>query len=183
MSMWKNYLTNKYIKMYTIKHPIGGHLNHNCEKDKFEYEDICILVCNSLQEAFEMSQNDFNEFYALLGKRSTSVGDIIVTPDNVHYFVDKVGFTEIPATVSEWKPIHPEPKVVGKIDLDNSSKPSDVSVRRVGNMIEFSIPMKVSLSHTYHLQAELGYPAAGYGHYNFQSSLIETKWLCSQSSD
>lgn len=170
--------------MYTIKHPVGGLLNYNCEKEKFEYEDICILVCDSLQEAFMMSQNDFNTDYALLDKRSTSVGDIIVTPNNVHYFVDKVGFTEIPLSVSEWtKPIHPEPKVVGKIDLDNSSQPSDVSVKRVGNMVEFSIPMKISEAHSYHLQAELGYPAAGYGHYNFQSSLSESKWSCAQSSD
>lgn len=169
--------------MYTIKHPVGGLLNYNCEKEKFEYEDICILVCDSLQQAFEMSQNDFNTDYALLDKRSTSVGDIIVTPNNVHYFVDKVGFTEIPLSVSEWKPVHPEPKVVGKIDLDNSSQPSDVSVRKAGGMVEFSIPMKISDAHSYHLQAELGYPAAGYGHYNFQSSLSESKWACSQSSD
>lgn len=169
--------------MYTIKHPVGGHLNNDCERGHFQYETICLLDCSSLQEAFEMSQNDFNPDYNLLGKRSTSVGDIIVNPENVHFFVDKIGFTEIPATVSEWKPIHSEPKVIGKIDLDNSSKPSDVSVRKVGNMIEFSIPMKIFVEHAYHLQAELGYPAAGYGHYNFQSSLIETKWSCSQSSD
>ena len=62
---------------------------------------FCSIDCNSLEEAFKLSQNDFSERYATLGKRSTSVGDIIVdVRDEKHYFVEGIGFSEpIPHTV------------------------------------------------------------------------------------
>lgn len=87
---------------YKILHPIGGSLNHNMARGLYEFENICSIDCESLEEAFKLSQNDFSERYASLGKRSTSVGDIIIDTDElIHYMVAGRKFIEIPPTVAQ----------------------------------------------------------------------------------
>ena len=59
------------------------------EKRNFKY--IGAVMASSLEEAFMLSQNDFNEEYAEIGARSTSVGDMILD-GNDFYLVKMVGF-------------------------------------------------------------------------------------------
>lgn len=97
-----NNMQNK-MKNFRILHPIGGTLNTNMERGLYEFEPICSIDCESLEQAFKLSQNDFSERYASLNKRSTSIGDIIIdTDENIHYMVAPRGFTEIPFTVSQY---------------------------------------------------------------------------------
>lgn len=84
---------------YIIYHPYGGTLNHACRRGIHEFQRVAIVNANSLEQAYRKGQNDFNEQYASLGLRSTSVGDIITAPDNTHHMVMPVGFQEVPHTV------------------------------------------------------------------------------------
>jgi len=59
------------------------------EKRDFKY--IGAVMASSLEEAFILSQNDFNEEYAEIGARSTSVGDMILD-GNDFYLVKGIGF-------------------------------------------------------------------------------------------
>ena len=59
------------------------------EKRDFKY--IGAVMASSLEEAFILSQNDFNEEYAEIGARSTSVGDMILD-GNDFYLIKMVGF-------------------------------------------------------------------------------------------
>jgi hypothetical protein len=78
---------------------MGGEINHNCDKHKFQYDFVDFVQAHSLEQAFKLAQNDFNPAYRDLGFRSTSVGDIIVTPSGKHYMVKGMGFEEIPPSV------------------------------------------------------------------------------------
>jgi len=97
-------LENKKLREFTIMHPKNGVLNQFCERGVYEYEYITTRIQTSLDEAFRMSQNDFSDHYRALGRRSTSVGDIIIDLENgQHYFVSGTGFTAIPETVAQQK--------------------------------------------------------------------------------
>lgn len=85
----------------SVLHPINGVLNPLCLRGEYEYEHITTVECESLEEAFRLSQNDFSEEYSSLNKRSTSVGDIMIV-DGVHYFISGISFTEIPHTVATY---------------------------------------------------------------------------------
>lgn len=91
----------KYIKTmitFSIYHPIGGAINHRCERGLYQYEHIGSVEALSLEDAYKKAQNDFNKKYRDLGHRSTCVGDIITTEDTCH-IVDSFGFIEVPDTV------------------------------------------------------------------------------------
>jgi len=89
------------MKNFKILHPFDGSLNHNMDRRLYQFEQICSIDCESLEQAFKLSQNDFSEKYASLGKRSTSVGDIIIDTDEmIHYMIAGRGFIEIPPTVA-----------------------------------------------------------------------------------
>ena len=82
---------------YNIYHPFDGVINHECSPDTHMFEYIGMVKANSLQDAFSKSQNDFNDEYAELNRRSTSVGDIIAGPDNACHMVMGTGFKKVPA--------------------------------------------------------------------------------------
>lgn len=92
------------MKNFRIMHPINGVLNHNMERGLYEYQTIQeYFQADSLNDVFRLTQNDFSKTYASLGKRSTSVGDIIIDLDrNIHYMVANIGFIEIPSTVARY---------------------------------------------------------------------------------
>lgn len=81
------------MNTYEIFHPVGGAMNHECKSATYEYEKIAEIKAPNIEKAFVLSQNDFNEEYAKLNKRSTSVGDIIaIAGDDVfgNYGCDKI---------------------------------------------------------------------------------------------
>jgi len=88
--------------VYYIYHPKGGSMNHDCVPAQFMYDMVYKLEANSFEEAFKMSQNDFNEDYASKGHRSTSVGDIIMSQEdydnNRCHLVKGNGFQDVPST-------------------------------------------------------------------------------------
>ena len=91
------------MKDYRIFHPVGGALNTKKERGVYEYELVCTVKAESLEDAFKLSQNDLSPEYRELKARSTSVGDIIVDDsEEIHYFVDNVGFEEIPFNVVQY---------------------------------------------------------------------------------
>jgi hypothetical protein len=92
------------MKNFRILHPVGGGLNTNMDRGLYEYEIIQeYFVAKSLNDVFRLTQNDFSKLYASLGRRSTSVGDIIIDLDeNIHYMVAGRGFIEIPYTVAQY---------------------------------------------------------------------------------
>ena len=66
------------MKTFEIYHPIGK-MNHvaNVESLKtFTYKKVGEVLAENIYAAFKEGQN-FNPSYAILGVRSTSVGDII----------------------------------------------------------------------------------------------------------
>ena len=77
-------------------------MNHDCVPAQFMYDMVYKLEANSFEEAFKMSQNDFNEDYASKGHRSTSVGDIIMSQEdydnNRCHLVKGNGFQDVPST-------------------------------------------------------------------------------------
>lgn len=87
---------------YYIFHPIGGSMNHFCDCNTYMYELIHSVEANSFEEAFRLGQNDFNEEYAKIGVRSTSVGDIIQSTDDIDklqcHLVKGMGFQTVPNT-------------------------------------------------------------------------------------
>ena len=82
---------NKVMKIYNIYHPIDGQLNTECKYYAYMYECIGSVEAKHINDAFRLAQNDFNEEYASLHRRSTSVGDII-TDGNGYYMVKAMGF-------------------------------------------------------------------------------------------
>ena len=86
--------------MYTLYIPVGGHINYACVRGEFEYDSVFSLKADSLEEAFRLTQNDFNEDYASLGLRSSAVGDIFMdVMHGTYYMVNGIGFVEVPSTV------------------------------------------------------------------------------------
>ncbi len=76
---------------FYIYHPLHAEINSRCKEKSYEYEEVCIIHCESLEEAVRLSQNDNCEGYASLGLRDTQIGDVIVY-DNKHYLIKSYGF-------------------------------------------------------------------------------------------
>ena len=85
------------LRRFGVYHPKGGELNMCCKLDSHEYEYVTSIEVETLVRVFYKAQNDFNPAYASLGKRSTSVGDII-TNGNAVFMVRPVGYKRIPKT-------------------------------------------------------------------------------------
>jgi hypothetical protein len=64
------------LKMYHIYHCINKHYMFT-ETEKQPRKYVGFVLADSLDQAFKLSQNDFNPDYAKYGARSTSVGDLI----------------------------------------------------------------------------------------------------------
>jgi hypothetical protein len=74
------------LKQFNIYHPVGGNMNHECSLEGYTYEFIGSIKSENLVRSFYLSQNNFNPAYAKLGKRSTSVGDIVSDGKTVHMY-------------------------------------------------------------------------------------------------
>ena len=91
--------------LYSIFHPKDG-MNLDCVP-KMEYKLVAQIEASSLSDAFKKSQN-FNEEYAKLNIRSTSIGDIIMSLEDklkkVCHLVEGIGFKEVPNSwvASDW---------------------------------------------------------------------------------
>lgn len=110
------------LKKFGIFHPKEGALNFECKLDKYEYEPITLVMAENLIRGFYEAQNDFNKLYALLGKRSTCVGDIITDEEHA-YMVFGSGCRRISTRLPIHKIIMDMDKVLRKpltdADIDN----------------------------------------------------------------
>lgn len=100
------------ITTYTVYHPYGGIVNHDCKRGEYMYNLVAMINAKSLEDCFFMAQNDWPE-YGRMGLRSTSVGDIIAVDDGdifgKYYMITGRGFVEVPHTVVsyiDWGIIH-----------------------------------------------------------------------------
>jgi hypothetical protein len=91
------------LKRFGVYHPKGGAMNTVCDVD-IDYEYITFVEAENLVRVIYKTQNDFNEDYASLGKRSTSVGDIVTSNKQV-YMVKGTGYKRIPKTKELYKKI------------------------------------------------------------------------------
>ena len=94
----------KQLKRFGIYHPKDGSLNMTCKLDTHDYEYVGSVEVQTLVQVMYQAQNDFNPAYAQLGKRSTSVGDIIVAGETV-YMVKGMGYKRISKTKDLYKKI------------------------------------------------------------------------------
>ena len=116
--------------VYYIYHPNGGSMNHDCEPNTFMYTMVHKLEAISLEKAFKLSQNDFNEQYASKGLRSTSVGDIIMSEEdydnNRCQLVKGKGFQDVPSTwlsYIDWGLVEPQaPDLATLADQEDEMK-------------------------------------------------------------
>jgi hypothetical protein len=74
-------------------------------------------------------------------------------------------------------------EVIGFIDLDNRTKPSDVKRERQDRRFRFTVPYQISKEQAISLQEEMGYAGCAYGFFGFENSPNMTVWYCSDSSD
>jgi hypothetical protein len=100
---------------YNIYHPLEGKMNSFCQPAQFEYKRVAEIEAVSLEEAWHLSQNDFNDEYAALNVRSTSVGDIIASAEDLVnlrcHLVKGMGFQEVSVrwlTYQLGDPVRPE---------------------------------------------------------------------------
>jgi hypothetical protein len=93
---------------FSIFHPVNGQMNHDCTTS-FNWDRVAVIRAESLSEAFTKGQNDFNPEYRDMGNRSTSVGDIIQSDEDlkkgVCHMVMGLGFKELPSEVLKFKGI------------------------------------------------------------------------------
>jgi len=112
-------------KVYSVYHPIGGSMNHDCQPATYMYEHICNVKATSLEDAFKQCQNDFSEDYASLGKRSTSVGDIIQCMDDHEvgqcHLIKGRGFQTVTnhwLSFIDWGEIMPDPATLADLEQE-----------------------------------------------------------------
>lgn len=91
-------------------------MNHACLPFQ-EYKQVATVLAENYDEAFKLSQNDFNHSYADLGIRSTSVGDIIRHEDDC-FLVHGLGFKNIPLSWVNYKPAKMDETFVETFTLD-----------------------------------------------------------------
>lgn len=68
------------LQQYEIYHPVNMMYNHHCRPMVAQYVRIGTVIATSLENAFLNSQNENNPNYRTFKRRSTSVGDVIVSP-------------------------------------------------------------------------------------------------------
>lgn len=93
--------TKQKTIMPTLKKEFGIYHNTNedtmfqdtplKEGEKRDFKYIGSVLATDINEAWKLAQNDFNEEYAQLGVRSTSIGDMILD-GNDFYLVKGIGF-------------------------------------------------------------------------------------------
>ena len=79
-------------KVYTIWHPVGNVINHECSKEH-DYQIVGNVNASTKEQAFIYSQS-FSSQWENKVVRSTCVGDIISDGDK-YYIVKGMGFKEI----------------------------------------------------------------------------------------
>lgn len=92
-------IQHMHIKVF---HPVEDSLNTNCKAGLYMYEHICSVEASSYEEAFRLCQNDMDEKYSSLNRRSTSVGDILQSEEDIDnhrcQLVKGTGFLDVPNT-------------------------------------------------------------------------------------
>lgn len=82
------------LRKFGVYHPKDGALNYDFKPENYEYEPIALVEAENLVRSFYRAQNGFNKEYALMGRRSTCVGDLITDETNV-YMVFSNGYRKI----------------------------------------------------------------------------------------
>lgn len=89
----EEFINKSEKKYFKIFHPINNKMNHFLEEN-VEYEFVGAINADNLNQVFGLCQNSEDSQYSTFNKRSLSVGDIVVAPDDKQYFVAGVGYKE-----------------------------------------------------------------------------------------
>src|SRR6516164_9115301 len=65
------------LRRFNVYHPKGNRLNTQVEFEGFDYEYIGQVLAKNIEESIFASQNFLNPDYQKLGRRSTTIGDVI----------------------------------------------------------------------------------------------------------
>jgi hypothetical protein len=91
------------LQRFGIYHPKDGKLNITCDiAIPFEY--VTSIQAENLVRSVYLSMDIFNPNYKALGKRNTTVGDLITNGSKL-YMVKHNGFKKIPTTKPLYKDI------------------------------------------------------------------------------
>jgi hypothetical protein len=81
------------LRTFYVFHPLIGGVNHDCEIEQ-PFIMVATVRAKDLSHAFYKAQN-FQDDYAMMGVRSTCIGDLLMdNSDEVHMVMGR-GFKEL----------------------------------------------------------------------------------------
>lgn len=87
------------MNIFRIYHPVDEILNTHCSKD-ISFKFVAQVFAKTLQGAYRMSQNDFNDLYRDKHIRSTCIGDVILDTETGQVFmVSGSGFEQFDTNI------------------------------------------------------------------------------------
>lgn len=95
---------NSTLRKFSIFHPIEGKVNDKCLLN-YAYEYVITVETTNLVKSLYMAQDKFNPEYAKLGKRNTTVGDLITVDEKLYMVNGEGGFKRVPSTKPLFKEI------------------------------------------------------------------------------
>jgi hypothetical protein len=93
------------LTRYGIFHPIDGDINSDCNVKDYAYEYVTTIFAENLVRSFYNAQCNLNPDYFKLGRRNTTVGDLITSNDKLYMVKGDGNFKRIPTTKTLYKDI------------------------------------------------------------------------------
>ncbi len=93
------------MKTFNIFHPTNGEENNTCSLIDFKYEFITSIEATTLVKSFYMSQGKLNPEYMKLGKRDTTIGDLITVDEKLYMVKGNGDFKRVPSTKTLFKEV------------------------------------------------------------------------------
>lgn len=92
------------LRRFSIFHPIEGKVNDKCTHN-YAYEYVISVDAQNLVKSLYMGQDKFNPEYAKLGRRNTTVGDLITVDEKLYMVRGDGGFKRVPSTKPLFKEV------------------------------------------------------------------------------
>lgn len=86
------------LKIYSIYHPSAGVINDTCKMSEVSYEYVTSVEAENVVRSLYMASGKVNPRYKELGRRDTSIGDIIAHNNRLYMVNGTGGFKRVPST-------------------------------------------------------------------------------------
>ena len=93
------------LTRFGVYHPIDGEINKDCNIKDYAYEYITTILAENVVRGFYMAQCNLNPDYHKLGRRDTSVGDLITSNNKLYMVKGNGDFKRISTSVPLYKDI------------------------------------------------------------------------------